>query len=776
MYISFIVTIFKRFLPFFVLIFLGCANLDVAQQAYQKGDYNKSIKIWEKWAKAGYSKYNLKLASLAQQGIIKTDDKYIVKNALRAYKGGIKQAAFILEKFYYKKGNYKKALFWFERSDLNLTQSFEIYNMDMNLIVNYINSFKKQLYYIKKMEKLAPTNVAAAYTLGVLYKNPNTPFFNIDKSLYYFKLAWKKEYIPAGINIALILIDYKHKTKAGINLLRKISKKDNGLAAFLVGKYLYKEMNFYMQKINTPCISCNFKTPYEFYEKKLELQFFKNKFMWTNVVPWFNYSYKRGYIRGKLQLIALDIKDRNFLKKPINKHYSKMDINTSIKYLEQISSAFNIFAPKMVLAQLVIKYPSLHKYNMAKDIYMQYMDINKTDALWHLYLYAKRYDKQEINKYLTPLVKERFTPALIENAYINFIQNKDTNTSLQLLKFYAKNNNIKALHYLTSIYSKGIIKNVPKIEVCKLYKKLCKLESPINIKLDRKIANAYLKIFNPPKIIKAATIYKFYAEQNDTISQYELANIYYKYKDVNKSVFWLQKAEANGYEKAEILYARLVLKGIVEGDVNKYLKIFVNYVKKYKNPGDLIFLGDLYIKGEIVDLDPEKAEIYYQMALKEGYYKAYLKLGELYLKTNLANDNYDLIVSNLKKAIKHHIESAKIILANFYIDNLQYKLAFKILKNLNMEKYPKGYYLMYKITNNKSYLKKAVEHNIGSALLEYANFVKDDKKALLYIFRASLCDTQRSSDYAYKLMKKINNSSVIKEIFKKAKKYPRCFN
>ena len=774
MYISFIVTIFKRILPFFIIVFLGCANLDVAQSASQKGDYNKSIKIWQKWAKAGYAKYNLKLASLADTGIIKSDDRYVIKNALKAYNAGFKKAAFILEKVYYKKGDSKKALFWFGKSDLNLTQSFEIYNMDINLITNYINSFKKQFYYINKMEKLAPENIAAAYSLGCLFENHDTPFYNIDKSLHYFQIAWNKKYTPAGIKLALILIRVKHKTKKGLDLLRKISTEDNGLAAYLIGKFLYKDMNEYMQKINTPCITCNFKNPYEFYKKKLELQLFKNKFMWTNVVPWFEYSYKRGYIRGKLQLISLDIQENNYFRLPVNKHYSKMDINETLNYLQGLGNGFKLFAPKMILAQLVIKYPVLNKYYLAKNIYTQYMDINKTDALWHLYLYSKLYDKPAINRYLRPLVKKRFTPALIENAYLNYLKDKDKNSSLKVLRFFAKNNNIKALHYLSSIYSKGIVKNVPKIEVCKLYKKLCKLESPLNITLDRRIAGAYLRIINPPEVIKAATIYKFYAEQNDSISQYELANIYTKYNDVNKTVFWLTKSQKNGYERAEILYAKLVLSGIIKGDVNKYLKMFVHYVKKYKNPQDLVFLGDLYSKGNIVDLDPEKAEIYYRMALKEGYYRAYVKLANLYIKTNLANDNYNLIVNNLKQAINHNIESAKIVLANFYVNNRQNNLALKLLKTLDLSKNPRGYYLFYKLTGHKIYLTKAIKYNIGGALLAYAKSLKNNNKALLYTFRASLCNIPRSSDYSYELMKRINDSSIIKQIFNKAKKYPMC--
>ena len=77
-------------------IFFGCANLDIAQQAYQKGDYNTSFNIYNKWAKAGFGKANLKLAQLANDNNIQKNTDFIINNALKAYKNGYKKAANIL--------------------------------------------------------------------------------------------------------------------------------------------------------------------------------------------------------------------------------------------------------------------------------------------------------------------------------------------------------------------------------------------------------------------------------------------------------------------------------------------------------------------------------------------------------------------------------------------------------------------------------------------------------------------------------------------------------
>ncbi len=774
MYISYTATIFKRFFLIVIGIFLidGCANLDVAQKAYQKGDINKSIEIWQKWADKGYGKYAYKLAKLAQNGTIKRDDKYIIKEALKAYKGGEKKAAFILEKIYYKKGDFKKALEWFKKSDLSLTNSIEIFKMDINLIKNYVKDYKEKEILLKRIEKVANNgNYAAAFVLGDFYSE-KSPFYNLNKALKYYDIAYKKGYLKAGIKKALILIYDLYKEKEGLNLLREISKKDNGEAAYYVGLYLNNLMNRYLNKINTPCIDCSFKTPKEFYVKKIELMKFKDKFIWKNIVPWFDYAYKRGNIRGKLKLIMMDINARNYIYKPLKEHYSGMDINQTQRFLISTAKAFHIFAPKMTLAWLYYKYPELHKQNITKQIYNEYMDINKTDALWHLYLYAKTYDPNEKIKYLRPLVKERFVPALIEYAYMSLLNHQDINSSAKILKIYANENNKIALHYLASVYAKGIL--TPKIKACDIYKKLCKIE-PVNKKLDIKIANAYLNIVNPPQIVKAATIYKFYADQNDTYAQYKLAQIYKKY-NLKEALLWLKKATQAGYKRAEIEYARLVLKGLVNGDKKKALQIILNSLNK-NNPADLILLGDLYAKGIGVEFNPQKAEYYYNQAIEKKGYSAYLRLAFLYQKLDILNKYKDKIINFYKLAIEYNVPKAKYLLAKYYVKIGDNKKALELLKQIDYKKYPDYPYLMYKVTGNIKYLKLAVKQNIGKALLDYAiHVLKTPQSKLFYALRASMCNTPGSAEYAFEMMKKINKQGVINYIYKKAKSYPKCHN
>ena len=770
MYISYTATIFKRFLPL-VLILSGCANLDVAQKAYEKGDINKSVKIWKKWADKGYGKYALKLANLAQKGVIKENDDFIIKEATKAYKSGEKKAAFILEKEYYKKGDYQNALEWFKKSDLNLSDSFEIYKMDINLIKNYVKDYKEKEELLKRIEQVAKKgNIAAAFILGDFYSE-KSPFYNLKKAIKYYDIAYKKGYLKAGIKKALILIYDLHKEKEGLDLLRKISKKDNGEAAYYVGIYLNDLMKRYLNKINTPCIDCSFKTPKEFYVKKIELMKFKDKFIWKNIVPWFDYAYKRGNIKGKLKLIMMDINDKNYIYKPLKKHYSGMDINITQRFLKSTAKALHIFAPKMTLAWLYYKYPELHKQNIAKKIYNEYMDINKTDALWHLYLYAKTYEPNEKLKYLRPLVKEKFVPALIENAYISLLQNKDINESANILKIYAKENNLLALHYLGSVYATGILK--PKTKACDIYKKNCKLE-PLSKSLDLKIANGYLNIVTPPQILKAATIYKFYADQNDSYAAFRLAQIYKKY-NFKQALMWLKKAKEAGYSKADLEYAKLVLKGLVKGDIQQALKTILYSLDKH--PQNYLFLGNLYASGDTLEFNPQKAEYYYNKAIENKNYNAYLKLAMLYEKLDLYGNNKNKIIEFYNLAINHNVPKAKYLLAKYYARIGQNNKALALLKGMDLSKYPDSYYLMYKLTGNEKYLKKAIKQNTGKALLDYAiHVLKSPESKLFYALRASMCNTPKSADYVFKMMKKINKRGVIEYIYKKAKSYPKCHN
>lgn len=767
-------TIGKYFLTLLITFFIvGCANKDVASYYYQQGHYKKAQKIWKKWAKIGYGEENLKLAKMASKNTIKENDKYIENQAKKAYFGGLKEAAFILEDINIKRDNYKKAFLWMQKGNLNLSKNKDFSN-HLFLIANYVKSYKKQLIYLKKIEKLAnQNNIFAAYNLGNFYSDKTLSFYNIYKSIKFYKIAYKNKYDGAGIKLAILYIFTLHKEKKGVDILKRIATNGNGIAAYKIGTFLYKKMQQELRKYNKPCIACNFKTPLNFYVKKLTLFRLKDLYMKQNVVPWLYRAYKLGDIDGIFQLISYDIDENNFNK---NRTYSQMNLQEAINFLNSMSDKY--FKAKMILAKLYEKYPNLQKVDIAKQIYIQYLDINQTDALWHLYQLNKRFYPSS-NKnifYLNRLLSKNFEPAIIEKAYYNILEKKDINYSYKILKSATDKNNTSALSYLSSIYSKGLISGVKKSRACKIACKICNID-PFNSSADMKIANCYQKIYNPQNILKAATIYKFYAENNSSDAQYKLSQIYNKNYESNKSLYWLKKAKELGNQDALFAYNEMILKGIIDGNATNTIDFFKELAQK-DNPKAILILASLYGDGVVVNLDPKKAMKLYEKAMKiEKNNLLLLKIVQLYKKINI-NHIYDNKIKNIyKKAISLGIKKAKIGYINFLIKQKKYSEAKNLLLYLPLKHYTYARYLLYNLTGNKKYLNShAKETNNGYILLakakEIAPFSK--RKALLYAFRAYLCNTPDNGTSMYNVMRLINNSKVIKEIYNKAKTYPRC--
>ena len=97
------------------IFFNSCANKDIAKKRFEKGDYDRAYKIWEKWADANYADINLKLATMIQKGLVKKSDEEAIQRAKKAYEKGLKRAAKVLLRIYAKQKNYKKALYWLQR-------------------------------------------------------------------------------------------------------------------------------------------------------------------------------------------------------------------------------------------------------------------------------------------------------------------------------------------------------------------------------------------------------------------------------------------------------------------------------------------------------------------------------------------------------------------------------------------------------------------------------------------------------------------------------------
>lgn len=765
----------KIFTAVLLLVFVtACANKDVASRAYSEGDYEKSAQIWQKWADAGYGKANLKVAALAQKSQ-KRDSSYIIKYAKKAYDAGEKKAAFILEDSYRKEHNYKEALKWMQRGDINSSNAKDVGN-HLFLIKTTMKSFTKQRAYLDAIASLAEDSntTSIAYKLGEFYKDDSSEFYDIEKSLKFYNLAYSRGNDIAGIKIALIDIYKLKEEEKGLEILKEIAQRGNSEVLVLIGKYFYGDLQDVLEKYNRPCITCNFSTPLDFFVKKLSLQEVKRRYMRENVIPWFERAYHKGDINARIELIALDIKDGNF--NTAKEHYSHMNLQQAIAFLNGIST--HSFKAKMVLAQIYMNYPALKKVDIAEATYMEYMDQNATDAKWHLYQLYKKFhqDSPKMMAYLDNLVSVGFIPAKVEKSYYNILQSRETNSSYALLDYEAKQKNTKAMAYLSSLISKGMIRGKSKEESCKINKEICELE-PFNVKNDLKIANCYLKVQKEHNVTKAATIYKFYAEQNNTNAQYALAGIYKNFCDMKKSAYWYKKAEKLGNENALFAYDIMVLRGEVEGDVKEAFEL----IKRYADNGNkkaIFLLADLYAAGKVVDFDPKKALAYYNKILDGNELQVYAKIVALYKELNIDHLYDDKIETIYKKMIAMGDDASKVPLANFYMLNKKYEKARKMLLSLPLEHYPQARYMLYNITGKIKYLHNATESNNGNLLLLYANEISrhSRKKALLYAFRASLCDTPRSGVLIYNMMRLINDSATIRNIFNEAKTYEKCSN
>jgi TPR repeat protein len=765
-----------RLISFLALFsfFTGCANRDVAKKAYAKGDYKTASKILDRWADAGYGKANLQLAKMEVKNFKDKDSSAVITHAKKAYAAGEKSAAFLLESLYMHKGDYKEALLWMKRGDIALSNNSDI-DAHLFLINNTMKVSSQQLKYLAEIEKLAKAgNVHAAYKLAQFYQNKNSMFYNFQKSLDFYKLAYSLGDVRSGIAIALIDIYTLNKREEGLALLEKIANEGNAKASLLIGDYSYKNMQSILQKHNKPCIACSFKRPKEFYVKKLTLESLKQLYLQKSVAPWYKRAYKMGDIRGMFDLINLDITEANLLNK--NGPYSGLSLEGIEAYLHAQEEQF--FRAKMLLAKLYLKYPLLHKMPIAEQVYIEYMDQNRTDAQWHLYQYYKKIDNNGTKKdrYLENLVAVDFLPAKIENAYYTIIREGYNAEAYALLKHEADNNNVKALSYLASLVSKGAIPDLKKSYACTLEKKVCELE-PLNIANDFKIANAYLASKSDQNLTKAATIYQFYADQNNSQAQYALSQIYQKLCNEKKTLYWLQNAQKLGNKQASFTYNMLVLKGSVEGDSQKALQI-VRQAAKEGHTNAILLLGNLYASGELLPFDPKKALQYYN-SLEGGDSKNIaLKKVDLYQKINVNGIYNKKIEALYKELIAKGDEKSKLTLADFYINNRKYKKAEKLLKTLPLNSYPQARYMLYSITGNMIYTGGSKETNNGNLLLVYAK--RDQKhakqKALRYAFRASLCNTPQSGKVVYDLMRLINDSSTIKRIYEEAKAYPKCTN
>ncbi len=733
-------------LIFFIIgsLFFGCANLDVARQAYQEGDYNRSFNIYNKWAEAGFGEANLKLIELASDNDVQKGDNFIIN---RAPKANYKKAANILFVAYLRKQDIPHASIWFKKVDFN-TMNQSQFNMYLSFLINYVKKMDIRRAKLEKLEKFAidSENEKALYALGNFYET--ALFLNLQKSEKYYQLAYRKNYILAGIKLGLLYIYKLHKSQEGLGLLKKMANKDSGKTAYEIAMYFLQKMDKEIQQMNTPCISFNFDTPKQFFIKKIKVKKYRSLFLKTNIIPWLNYSYKKGYVLAKLKLISLDLQFDNFKTEHT---LCKMDLLQTIKFLQST----NMQKAKIILAKIYTTYPNLNRHYQAEIIYKNYIQHNKLVAYWGLYQYYKKFkpNSKEQKFYLNQLVSNNFVPAIVEKAHFD--------KNITTLNYYAKQDNVSALTYLSSIYAD----NHSKERQIPVLRKLCRLTSPINPSLDIKIAKTY-KDMN-----KSATIYQYYADNNVSSSQYYLANIYKKLNECNKTIYWLKQSKSGGYLNAQLEYDKLVLDGYIDDDIAQTVTNLQSYSKDSRV---LILLGDLYAKGILTDFNPKKAIKYYKKSIKLGNNDGYIRLIRLYKILDLAGNMKQKIINTYQQLIENSKKDRykyQIMLANYYYSRNSLNRAKQILIKNNLKKYPDGRYLLSVIEGRDIYIsadKKTMNSNL---LLLYAkkNMPKSKTKALYYAFLSALRGNKNAPTYILYLLKYFVSYNQVMQIYQKAK-------
>ncbi|WP_052746029.1 trypsin-like peptidase domain-containing protein [Sulfurovum lithotrophicum] len=291
---------------------------------------------------------------------------------------------------------------------------------------------------------------------------------------------------------------------------------------------------------------------------------------------------------------------------------------------------------------------------------------------------------------------------------------------------------------------------------------------------------------------KAFEWYKRSAEQNNTLSQYELIRMYHKgvgtKKNQKESLKWLMVAAKQGssvaqgalgmiyrdgdkglkqdYKKAIYWYKKSAEQNVSqaqndlgemyyygEGVEKDYKKAFKWYMKaaKQNNPQAQNDLGEMYYYGEGVEKDYKKAFKWYMKAAKQGNTYAQAHLGDMYYSGEGVEKDY-------KEAFKWYMKAAK--QGNAYT---QAHLGYMYYYGEGVEKdYKKAF---------KWYMKAAKKGNayaqgqVGQMYIFDKAVKKDEKEAFKWAMKGA---KQGDADAQYILGAMYINGTGTKRNYKKA--------
>lgn len=759
----FILNIYGSLLLIALFIALsGCANRDVARKDYARGDYNASYRIWKKWVEKGYYRYNSELLKILDKKRNVTSQE-IEKVALDAYHAGDKKSAFLLEGLSLHQGDLQDAFMWMCRGDLRLS-SLEDFRNHLFIIEHDTLSTAQQKEYLKQLEAIANNNNAdAGVALADFYARKENPFYDAKRADYFYQIAYKLGNQKAGIALAKRYLSTKREEE-GLEILQLLSQEGNGRASYEIGNVMLHKVAMILAKQQHSCIATSFTLPHEFYLNKIYATKSRGIYLRERVMPWYKKAYQQNAIEGMLKLIALDIEADNFRTTAT---LSQMHLQEAESFLQKHQE--HPKAP-LLLANLYQHYPRLRKSDVVASLYLKSMKKNTTSALWHLYkLYREsNATAPQAEAYLQELLLEGFQPAEVEYNYRKLLQSPQSHANLQLLQNEADAGNVDAIKSMLSLYNRGIL---PKSDSFAYLEKVCQSE-PNNPSIDMKIADYYIQ---KGRMRKGATILQYYAQLGDKDAAYKLSQLYAKLERKRREGYWLEVARKNGNTKAELAYDSMVLKGMIEGDVATSLER-LKHLAKEGNMVAIRLMADAYATGSGVDFNPKLAKSYYLLLLEKGDAKAYLDILHLYKKINI-DGRYDQSIEQLyQSAIKNDVAGAKLHYAQFLLSRERVREAKKLLLTLSQE--PLARALLYKIRAKSYSLHASTLSNSGTLFMQYAskNAKYSPRKALLYAFRAYLCNTPSTGVLTYELMRSINNSRVIANIYHKAKSYPQCTN
>lgn len=159
--------------------------------------------------------------------------------------------------------------------------------------------------------------------------------------------------------------------------------------------------------------------------------------------------------------------------------------------------------------------------------------------------------------------------------------------------------------------------------------------------------------------------------QGESSAMYALAKIYLKGLDYIKpnpelAVSLLRKAFAAGDKRSGCALGDCLLHGVgVEQDVEAALKLF-----EESYPFGLVSLGDIYLKGDVVDQDFSQARGYYKQAILANLYEVCRPLGHIYeyglgipVNRSRAQEVYEL-------GIEHGDQASRLALADLCFEGV----------------------------------------------------------------------------------------------------------